>query len=108
MLDLKPPPRHPYIPIQGVETCNELEAHPEQVVRNWYKESTKDFAETHVWAPGERFERLEKLYREHRDRVERVKIFNAGPLGAKARQLPETSRGAMMESSPRLRSRVLE
>jgi hypothetical protein len=72
------------------------------------KESTKDFAETHVWAPGERFERLEKLYREHRDRVERVKIFNAGPLGAKARQLPETSRGAMMESSPRLRSRVLE
>lgn len=52
-----------------VETCNELEAHPEQVVRNWYKESTRDFAEIHVWAPGECFGRLEELYREHRDRV---------------------------------------
>lgn len=76
-----------------IETCNELEAHPEQVVRNWYKESTRDFAEIHVWAPGECFGRLEELYREHRDRVGRVKIFNAGPLDVKAKQLSETSRG---------------
>jgi len=39
-----------------VESCNELSVHPEQVVHNWRKESTKDFSEIHSWTYEECFD----------------------------------------------------
>ncbi|MCC6015221.1 MAG: TraM recognition domain-containing protein, partial [Desulfurococcaceae archaeon] len=66
-----------------VESCNEVEVHPEQVVRNWVKESVRDFAEVHTWTWEECFERLRRVY--ERTGVDRtkVKVFKArGPRRA--------------------------
>lgn len=49
-----PVERDTWRPIYGksiaieVDSCNELETHPEHVVHNWFKESTKDFAKVHI------------------------------------------------------------
>ncbi|MEM2288939.1 MAG: ATP-binding protein, partial [Sulfolobales archaeon] len=58
-----------------IESCNELETHPEQVVRNWIKESVKDFAEVHSWTSEECFEKLRQLYERHGEVHGKVKIF---------------------------------
>jgi hypothetical protein len=34
-----------------VESCVEVQSHPDQVARNLLKESARDFAEIHVWVP---------------------------------------------------------
>ncbi|MEM1694697.1 MAG: ATP-binding protein, partial [Ignisphaera sp.] len=58
-----------------IESCNELETHPEHVVHNWLKESVKDFAEVHSWTSEECFERLRQLYERHGEVHGKVKIF---------------------------------
>lgn len=62
-----------------IETCNELETHKEQVVRNWVKSSTKDFKEVHSWTREECFEKLHTLYQKQSSGVRgRVRIFKVG------------------------------
>ncbi|MEM1628852.1 MAG: hypothetical protein QXP02_02575 [Desulfurococcaceae archaeon] len=59
-----------------VESCNELETHPENVVHNWLKESVKDFAEVHSWTDEKCFEKLRQLYEKHGEVHGKVKIFS--------------------------------
>ncbi|MEM4592915.1 MAG: hypothetical protein QW196_05900, partial [Sulfolobales archaeon] len=59
-----------------IESCNELETHPEHVVRNWVKESTKDFLEVHSWTSKECFSKLQVLYGRHLELREKVKVFS--------------------------------
>jgi len=60
-----------------VESCNELSVHPEQVVHNWRKESTKDFSEIHSWTYEECFDKLQQLYNQLSDAEKnKVKIFS--------------------------------
>lgn len=59
-----------------IESCNELETHREQVVRNWIKSSVKDFKEIHSWTWEECYEKLQTLYQRQPTNVrEKVKIF---------------------------------
>ncbi|WP_338601371.1 DUF87 domain-containing protein [Sulfolobus tengchongensis] len=59
-----------------IESCNELETHPEQVVRNWRKPSTNDFSEIHTWTLEECFNKLQELYNQLSDEEKKkVKIF---------------------------------
>ena len=44
-----------------IESCNEVETHPEQVARNWFKESVRDFAEVHAWTWDKCYERLRDI-----------------------------------------------
>jgi len=60
-----------------IESCNELSVHPEQVMHNFRKESTKDFAEVHSWAYEECFDKLQQLYNQLSDvEKNKVKIFS--------------------------------
>jgi Cdc6-like AAA superfamily ATPase len=60
-----------------IESCNEISTHPEQVVRNWRKESVKDFAEVHSWTYEECFDKLQQLYNQLSDEEKnKVKIFS--------------------------------
>ena len=60
-----------------IESCNELSVHPEQVMHNFRKESTKDFAEVHSWAYEECFDKLQQLYNQLSDAEKnKVKIFS--------------------------------
>ncbi|BDC00276.1 helicase HerA domain-containing protein [Saccharolobus caldissimus] len=59
-----------------IESCNELNVHPEQVVHNFRKESTKDFTEIHSWTYEECFNKLQHLYNQLSDEEKKkVKIF---------------------------------
>jgi hypothetical protein len=59
-----------------IESCNELSVHPEQVMHNFRKESTKDFAEVHSWTNEECFDKLQQLYNQLSDAEKnKVKIF---------------------------------
>jgi len=59
-----------------IESCNEINVHPEQVIRNWRKESVKDFAEVHSWTYEECFSKLQELYNQLSDEEKKkVKIF---------------------------------
>jgi DNA helicase HerA-like ATPase/DNA-binding MarR family transcriptional regulator len=60
-----------------VESCNEVETHPEQVARNWVKESTRDFAEVHTWTWDRCFDRLREIYEKAGVDKARVKVFSA-------------------------------
>ena len=60
-----------------VESCNEVGVHPEQVVRNWVKESVRDFAEVHTWTWEECFERLRRVYEGAGVDRTKVKVFKA-------------------------------
>ncbi|MCC6015305.1 MAG: hypothetical protein LM564_06345, partial [Desulfurococcaceae archaeon] len=64
-----------------VESCNEVGVHPEQVVRNWVKESVRDFAEVHTWTWEECFERLRRVYEGAGVDRTKVKVFKAGRPG---------------------------
>jgi len=59
-----------------IESCNELETHPEHVVRNWIKESVKDFREIHSWTSEECFEKLKQLYDKHPEVHGKVRVFS--------------------------------
>jgi energy-coupling factor transporter ATP-binding protein EcfA2 len=60
-----------------IESCNEISTHPEQVVRNWRKESVKDFLEVHSWTYEECFDKLQQLYNQLSDvEKNKVKIFS--------------------------------
>ena len=60
-----------------IESCNELETHKEQVVRNWIKSSVKDFKEIHSWTWEECYEKLQTLYQQQSLNTKRkVKIFS--------------------------------
>jgi DNA-binding MarR family transcriptional regulator len=59
-----------------VESCNEVETHPEQVARNWVKESTRDFAEIHTWTWDKCFNRLREIYKKASVDKARVKVFS--------------------------------
>jgi hypothetical protein len=60
-----------------IESCNEILTHPEQVVRNWRKESVKDFLEVHSWTYEECFDKLQQLYNQLSDAEKnKVKIFS--------------------------------
>jgi DNA helicase HerA-like ATPase len=59
-----------------VESCNELNTHPEQVVHNFRKESTKDFSEVHSWTFEECFDKLKQLYDQlTEEEKKKVKVF---------------------------------
>ncbi|BDC18226.1 DUF87 domain-containing protein [Acidianus sp. HS-5] len=59
-----------------IESCNEINVHPEQVVRNWRKESVRDFAEVHSWTYEECFSKLQELYNQLSDEEKKkVKIY---------------------------------
>nr|WP_234090465.1 type IV secretion system DNA-binding domain-containing protein [Sulfolobus islandicus] len=59
-----------------IESCNEISVHPEQVIRNWRKESVKDFSEVHSWTYEECFDKLQQLYDQLSDEEKKkVKIF---------------------------------
>ena len=60
-----------------IESCNEVETHPEQVVRNWVKESVKDFAEIHTWTWDKCFDRLREIYEKANIDRGRIRIFSA-------------------------------
>jgi len=60
-----------------IESCNEVETHPEQVARNWVKESVKDFAEVHTWTWDRCFSRLQEIYSRCSADKSKVKIFAA-------------------------------
>jgi hypothetical protein len=60
-----------------VESCNEVEVHPDQVAHNWVKESVKDFAEVHTWTWDKCFNRLGEIYEKAGADRSRVKIFCA-------------------------------
>ncbi|MEM1842239.1 MAG: ATP-binding protein [Ignisphaera sp.] len=59
-----------------IESCNELETHPEHVVHNWLKESVKDFKEIHSWSSEKCFEKLKQLYEKHPDVHDKAKVFS--------------------------------
>jgi len=62
-----------------VESCNELETHREQVVRNWIKSSVKDFKEVHSWTWEECYEKLQTLYQRQPAEVRgKVRVFKVG------------------------------
>jgi len=77
-----------------VESCNEVETHPEQVAHNWVKESVKDFAEVHTWTWQHCFDKLRQVYEKVGVDKAKAKILSAKPapekpVGTKAtRQLP--------------------
>jgi len=59
-----------------IESCNELNVHPEQVVHNFRKESTKDFYEVHSWAFEGCFDKLKQLYDQlTEEEKKKVKVF---------------------------------
>jgi hypothetical protein len=60
-----------------VESCNEVEAHPEQVAHNWVKESVKDFAEVHTWTWDRCFDKLQEIYSKSSADKSKVRIFAA-------------------------------
>jgi len=60
-----------------VESCNEVETHPEQVARNWVKESVRDFAEVHTWTWDKCYERLREIYKKAGVDRAKIKIFEA-------------------------------
>jgi len=90
-----------------VESCNELETHPEHVVRNWIKESVKDFAEVHSWTSEECFEKLRQLYERHGEVHGKVKIF---PVRVEKPSKVEQHvvQSSAMDSSTAERTRVIE
>jgi DNA helicase HerA-like ATPase/DNA-binding transcriptional ArsR family regulator len=83
-----------------VESCNEVGVHPEQVVRNWVKESVRDFAEVHAWTWEECFERLRRLYEGAGVDRTKVKVFKAGRPG-KVRGAGATAATTAAPAQPR-------
>ncbi len=60
-----------------VESCNELSTHPEHVVHNWVKESSRDFTEIHTWTSRECFKKLRELHEKQPREVRgKVRIFS--------------------------------
>jgi DNA-binding MarR family transcriptional regulator len=72
-----------------VESCNEVETHPEQVARNWVKESTRDFAEVHTWTWQHCFDKLRQVYEKVGVDKVKVKIFSAKPVPEKPMEVRE-------------------
>jgi hypothetical protein len=66
-----------------VESCNEVETHPEQVAHNWVKESVKDFAEVHTWTWDTCLDKLKQVYEKAGVDKAKVKIFSAKPAPEK-------------------------
>jgi hypothetical protein len=60
-----------------IESCNEVEVHPDQVAHNWVKESVKDFAEIHTWTWDKCFNKLQEVYSRFSADRSRVRIFVA-------------------------------
>jgi hypothetical protein len=76
-----------------VESCNEVDTHPEQVAHNWVKESVKDFAEVHTWTWDTCFDKLKQIYEKANVDKAKAKIFSAKPVpekpgGTRAMQQP--------------------
>jgi DNA-binding MarR family transcriptional regulator len=59
-----------------VESCNEVETHPEQVAHNWVKESVKDFAEVHTWTWDACLNKLKQIYEKANVDKAKVRIFS--------------------------------
>jgi hypothetical protein len=88
-----------------VESCNEVETHPEQVAHNWVKESVRDFAEVHTWTWDTCFEKLKLVYGKVGVDGAKVKIFSA----KQGRQTPRVSTGgALVEQPPVRQGRSVE
>ncbi len=89
-----------------VESCNEVETHPEQVLRNWVKESVRDFKEVHTWTSEECFGRLRELYEgQPREVKDRVKVFSVKPRKLSS---PSISSAGETASSQSLHSSISE
>jgi len=79
-----------------IESCSEVETHPDQVSRNWVKESTRDFAEIHSWTWDRCFKRLEEIYGIASIDRGRVRIFSAGEPVKRGKEV-QTSLGSAGE-----------
>jgi hypothetical protein len=62
-----------------VESCNEVDTHPELVAHNWVKESVKDFAEVHSWTWEMCYNKLKQIYEKANVDKAKVKIFSVKP-----------------------------
>jgi hypothetical protein len=78
-----------------VESCNEVETHPEQVAHNWVKESVKDFAEVHTWTWDRCFNRLREIYEKAGIDRGKVKIFSAKWVEPKKRGEEQGRQGSV-------------
>jgi DNA-binding MarR family transcriptional regulator/energy-coupling factor transporter ATP-binding protein EcfA2 len=91
-----------------IESCNEVEVHPDQVAHNWVKESVRDFAEVHAWTWDRCFNRLREIYEKAGIDRGKVKIFSVKCIEAReksgkkreteikrgaSKQVPETGLG---------------
>ena len=91
-----------------IESCNEVEVHPDQVAHNWVKESVRDFAEVHTWTWDRCFNRLREIYEKAGIDRGKVKIFSVKCIEAReksgkkreteikrgaSKQVPETGLG---------------
>ena len=75
-----------------VESCNEVETHPEQVAHNWVKESVKDFAEVHAWTWETCFNKLKQIYEKADVDKAKVKIFSTKPPVERSAKTQTTQR----------------
>ena len=66
-----------------IESCNEVEVHPDQVVHNWVKESVREFAEVHAWTWDRCFNRLREIYEKASIDRGKVKIFSVKCIEAR-------------------------
>jgi DNA helicase HerA-like ATPase len=85
-----------------VESCNEVEVHPDQVAHNWVKESVKDFAEVHTWTWDKCFNRLREIYEKASIDRGKVKIFSVKCIEAREKsgkkRETEIKRGASKQA----------
>jgi DNA helicase HerA-like ATPase len=106
-----------------VESCNEVETHPEQVSHNWVKESVRDFAEVHTWTWDTCFEKLKLVYGKAGVDGAKVKVFSArrtpgrqtgektagtGGMARQAQAPPEEAGEALVEESSTRRGSSVE
>jgi DNA-binding transcriptional ArsR family regulator len=92
-----------------VESCVEVQNHPDQVARNMLKESVRDFAEVHVWVPercaGRVREILATVKPEKPVRVVAVKLKPRKPRPVKP-VVHREEEGEAATTKPRLEARL--
>ncbi len=94
-----------------VESCVEVQNHPDQVARNMLKESVRDFAEVHVWVPercaGRVREILAAVKPEKPVKVVAVRLKRRPPKPAKpAVHVEEEAGEAAATTKPRFEDRL--
>jgi DNA-binding transcriptional ArsR family regulator len=93
-----------------VESCVEVQNHPDQVARNMLKESVRDFAEVHVWVPercaGRVREILAAVKPEKPVKVVAVRLKPRKPRPVKPAVHGEEAGEAVATTKPRFEARL--